>query len=66
MASKHAIILYSNKRYSHKENRVYVFWLNYIFVEKSNFIGDLSQIDFDIDIFVISKIWFTEKNKLFY
>lgn len=64
MASKHAIILYSNKRYS-KESRVYVFWLNYIFVEKSNFIGDLSQIDFDIDILVVSKIWFTEKNKSF-
>lgn len=64
MASKHAIILYSNKRYS-KKSRVHVFWLNYIFVEKSNFIGDLSQIDFDIDILVVSKIWFTEKNKSF-
>lgn len=55
---------YIQIRYS-KESRVYVFWLNYIFVEKSNFIGDLSQIDFDIDILVVSKIWFTEKNESF-
>lgn len=53
--------LYSNGRYLSKKDRVNVFWLNYIFVEKSNFIEDVSQIDFDIDILVLSKIWLTEE-----
>jgi hypothetical protein len=53
--------LYSNGRYLSKKGRVNVFWLNYIFVEKSNFIEDVSQIDFDIDILVLSKIWLTEE-----
>lgn len=54
--------LHSNEKYPHKkEEKVNALLLNYILLEKPNFIVDPFQIDFGIDTLAVFLISFTGK-----